>query len=77
MMAELLVGLALGCVLLAVGLIAQYDGASTDDGRSVVSLQSLVTVPGSRARRRADRKPSPALYLLLCVLALLVIAAIA
>lgn len=81
MMAILLAIAAVGCVMVAVSLMVQLDGAVSGDGRLVSSARSsarsVLKAPGSRAWRRDERKANPTLYLLVSVLALLVLAAIA
>jgi hypothetical protein len=73
-MAVLLAVLAVGLVMVGISMIVQLDGAFAVGGRFGTSAASGSAVRGARARRRTERKASPALFLLASVLTLLVIA---
>ena len=73
-MAILLALLAVGLVTMGISTIVRLDGTLAVGGRTATSAVSGPSVYGARARRRAERKASPALFLLATVLTLLVIA---
>jgi archaellin len=61
-------------VTMGISTIVRLDGTLAVGGRTATSAVSGPRVYGARARRRAERKASPALFLLASVLTLLVIA---
>jgi hypothetical protein len=66
--------LAIGFVAEGVSLIVQLDGVLDRRGCFATTAVSGSKARGSRARRRDEAEASPALFILSCVLALLVIA---
>ncbi len=73
-MAILLALLAVVLVTMGISTIVRLDGTLTAGGHTATSAVSGPRLYGARARRRAERKASPALFLLASVLTLLVIA---
>jgi hypothetical protein len=73
-MAIFLALFAVVLVTLGISMIVRLDGTLAVGGRFATSTVSGSKAYGARARRRAERKASPALFLLASVLALLVIA---
>jgi hypothetical protein len=73
-MAIFLAVFAVGFVTVGISMIVRLDGTLAAGGRTATSTVSGPRVYGARARRRAERKASPALFLLASVLTLLVIA---
>ena len=71
-MAIFLAVLAVGLVTVGISTIVRLDGTLAIGGRAATSGSKTYT--GARARRRAERKASPALFLLASLLTLLVIA---
>jgi hypothetical protein len=61
-------------VTVGISMIVRLDGALATGGRFATSTVAGSKAYGSRARRRAERKASPALFLLGSVFTLLVIA---
>jgi hypothetical protein len=72
--AILLALFAVVLVTMGISTIVRIDGASAVGGRIATSAVPGATMYGARARRRAERKASPALFLLASVLTLLAIA---
>jgi hypothetical protein len=73
-MAIFLALVAVVLVTMGISTIVRLDGTLATGGRTATSAVSGATLYGARARRRAERKASPALFLLASVLTLLVIA---
>jgi hypothetical protein len=74
-MAIFLAVLAVGLVTVGICTIVRLDGTVVVGGRATGSAASgSKTYAGARARRRAERTASPALFLLASVLTLLVLA---
>jgi hypothetical protein len=73
-MAIFLAVLAVVLVTVGISTIVRLDGTLAASGRTATSTISGAMLYGARARRRAERKASPALFLLASVLTLLVIA---
>lgn len=77
-MAIFLAVLAVGLVTVGISTIVRLDGTVVVGGRTTTSAVSGSKIyAGARARRRAERKASPVLFLLASVLTLLVIATLA
>jgi hypothetical protein len=75
-MAIVLAVLAVALVMVGISMIVQLDGAFAVGGRFGTSAPPRSRALGSRARRRRERKASPAPFLLASVLTLLVIATV-
>jgi hypothetical protein len=61
-------------VTMGISTIVRLDATVAVGGRTATPAGSGPRVYGTRARRRAERKASPALYILASVLTLLVVA---
>jgi hypothetical protein len=73
-MAVYLAVFAVVFVTVGISMIVRLDGALAAGGRTATSPVSGSKAYGARARHGAERKPSPALFLLASVLTLLAIA---
>jgi hypothetical protein len=73
-MAIFLALLAVVLVTMGISTLVRLDGTLAAGGPTATSTVSASKLYGARARRRAEHKASPALFLLASVLTLLVIA---